>query len=80
MSSNSQFKGKYAGLVIRRGSRRSIVAVGHKILRVIYAMLKHKKPYQDPHIDYERLVVEKNAPRWLRALEQYGYLPSVTAS
>ena len=76
---SSQFKGKYTGLVIRRGSRRSIVAVGHKILRIIYAMLKHKKPYQDPHIDYERLVVEKNAPRWLQALERYGYLHKQTA-
>jgi transposase len=79
MTNNSQFKGKYAGLVIRRGSRRSIVAVGHKILRIIYAMLKHKKPYQDPHIDYERLVVEKNAPRWLQALERYGYLHTQSA-
>jgi len=79
MSTSSQFKGKYAGLVIRRGSRRSIVAVAHKILRIIYAILKDKKPYRDPQIDYEKLVVEKNAPRWLRALEQYGYLPTQTA-
>lgn len=72
--SNSQFKGKYAGLVIRRGNKRSIVAVGHKLLRVIYAMLKNNQPYQDPGIDYEALIVQKNAPRWIKALEKYDYL------
>jgi transposase len=72
--SGSQFKGKYAGLVIRRGSKRSIIAVGHKILRIIYAMLKNNHHYKDPHIDYEKLVVDKNASRWIRALLEYGYI------
>lgn len=72
--SNSQFKGKYAGLVIRRGSKRSTVAIGHKLLRIIYAMLKNTQPYRDPGIDYEALMVQKNAPRWLRALQKFGYL------
>lgn len=78
--SNCQFKGKYAGLVIRRGSKRSIVAVGHKILRVIYAILAESKPYRDPDIDYEALIVEKNASRWLKALKKYGFLPKNTAA
>ncbi len=73
---NSQFKGKYQGLVIRRGHKRTIIAVGHKILRVIYAMLKNNQPYWDPGIDYEELTVKRNAPRWLRALGKYGYLPA----
>jgi len=73
---NSQFKGKYQGLVIRRGHKRTIIAVGHKILRVIYSMLKNNQPYWDPEIDYEALTVKRNAPRWLRALTKYGYLPA----
>jgi len=77
---NSQFKGQYAGLVIRRGNKRSIVAVGHKILRVSFAMLKKNEPYRDPGIDYEALVVEKNASRWLKALLKYGYLKPQSAS
>jgi transposase len=71
---NSQFKGKYRALVIRRGHKRTIMALAHKLLRVIYAILKHQQPYRDPGIDYEALVVAKNAPRWLKALEKYGYL------
>jgi transposase len=70
----SQFKGKYQALVIRRGHKRSIIAVGHKLLRVVYGMLSTQQPYRDPEIDHEAVVVTKNAPRWLKALEKYGYL------
>jgi transposase len=72
---NSQFKGSYAGLVIRRGHKRTIVALGHKLLRVIYTLLNKMQPYRDPEIDYEALVVRKNAPRWIQALKKFGYWP-----
>ena len=74
IKTNSQFKGKYKGLVIRRGHKRSIVAVGHKMLKVIYSMLKTGSPYKDPEIDYEAILTQKNAPRWIKALKKYGYL------
>jgi len=76
----SQFKGQYQGLVIRRGHKRAIIAVAHKILRVIYALLKSLQPYRDPGIDYSRLVVERNAPRWLSALKRYGFLPEMVSA
>jgi len=60
--------------VIRRGDKRAIIAVEHKILPVIYSMLKNNQSYWDPEIDYEVLTVKRNAPRWLRALKKYGYL------
>ena len=40
----------------------------------MYAVLRSQQPYRDPEIDYEALVVAKNAPRWLKALEKYGYV------
>jgi transposase len=73
-NTDSQFKSKYPALVIRRGHKRSIVAIGHKLLRIVYTVLKEQQPYRDPEIDYEALVVAKNAPRWLKALQKYGYL------
>lgn len=73
---NSQFKGKYQSLVIRRGHKRTIIALGHKLLRVVYSMLKNNQPYKDPEIDYEALIVQRNSPRWLKALNKYGYLPA----
>ena len=42
-----------------------ILATAHKLVRVIHAVL-HDRPYTDPGIDDERLVVERNAPRWIR--------------
>lgn len=75
IKTESQFKGLYRGFVIRLGYKQSIVAVAHKILEVIFVILKRKEPYKDPKIDYEALVVKRNAPRWIRALQKYGYLP-----
>ena len=47
----------------------------HKLLRVVYAVLRDGKPYRDPGIDYAKLVVDRNAPRWLRDLKRYCWLP-----
>lgn len=63
--------------MIRRGHKKAIIAVGHKILEVGFILLSRKKPYKDPQIDYEALQVERNAPRWIRALKNYGYLSAV---
>ncbi len=71
---NSQFKGKYKGLVTRRGHKRTIIAIGHKILRIIFVLLKKQIPYKDPGVDYEELLVKRNAPRWIQALKKFGYL------
>jgi transposase len=74
---DSQFKSKYKGLVIRRGHKRSIIAIGHKIMRISYTLLKNEQAYKDPKIDYEELVVRKNAPRWIKMLEKFRYISLV---
>ena len=74
IKTESQFKGFYKGIVIRRGHKRAIIAVGHKLLEIVYIVLSKKKPYKDPEIDYEALTVQRNAPRWIQALEKFGYL------
>lgn len=71
---DSQFKGLYQGLVIRRGHKRAIMAIGHRILEIIYILITRKEPYRDRTINYEALVVKRNAPRWIQALIKYGYL------
>ena len=48
----SQFMGFYKGFVLRRGHKRTIVALGHKLLKVIYVVLMKKQPYKDPGVDY----------------------------
>jgi transposase len=45
-----------------------VIAVGHKLLQVIYVILSKKEPYRDSSVDYERLLANRNAPRWIAAL------------
>lgn len=71
--SECQFKHKYKSLMIRRGHKKAIIAVGHKMLRVIFSRLKTGEVYRDPVISYEELVVKKNAPRWIKMLTKYDY-------
>jgi transposase len=74
--SRCALKDKFAALSIRKGHKKSIVALAHKMLRIIFAMLKDNKPYRDLAVDYEALSVQKNAPRWLKMLKKYGFLPT----
>lgn len=71
------FQAKYNSLVIRRGYRKTIIALAHKLIRTIYFVLVRRKPYRDSSVDYEAASVAKNAPRWIRALKKYGYWPQV---
>lgn len=70
----TQFQGYHGALQARLGYKKAILAVTHKLLRVVYAVLRDGEPYHDPKFDYHKLVVDRNAPRWLRDLKQYGHL------
>jgi len=70
----SVFKSKFQALVIRRGYKRAIIAIGHKILRTIYFMLKRGQHYRDSATDYEALSVQRHAPRWIKALTKFGFI------
>jgi len=72
----SVFKSKFQSLVVRRGYKRAIVALGHKILRTIFFMLKRHEYYRDSATDYEALSVQRNAPRWIKALTKFGFIPA----
>ena len=67
---SSQFYDYHRMLAGRIGYKRAILATAHKLLRVLHTVLREDRPYTDPDIDYEKLVVERNAPRWIRMLQQ----------
>lgn len=69
------FQGKFQSLVVRRGYKRSIMAVAHKILRTVFFMLTRREQYRDSSVDYEALAAKRNAPRWIKALERIGKIP-----
>jgi len=67
-------KAKFESLMIRKGYKKAIVALAHKMLRIIYAILRDRTHYQDDTIDYEALTVARNAPRWLKMLRKHGFI------
>jgi len=72
----SVFQSKFKSLIVRRGHKRSIVALAHKILRTIFFMIKRREHYRDSATDYEALSVQRNAPRWIKALTRFGFIPA----
>jgi transposase len=74
------FRAKYMSLVIRRGHKKAIIALAHKLVRTIYFVLLRRRPYHDTTVDYEAVIVAKNAPRWIRALKKFGYWPKPAAA
>lgn len=75
----SVFKSKFLSLVVRRGHKRAIIAIGHKILRTIFFMLKRREHYRDSATDYEALSVQRNAPRWIKSLTKFGFINPANA-
>jgi transposase len=43
-----QFKSQFQGLVIRRGTKRAIIAIAHKGLKTVFVLLSRQVPYRDP--------------------------------
>ena len=58
------------------------VATAHKMLRILYVVLRDARPYHDPEADYEALMVRRNATRWIRrhGLLEPGCLSTTAAA
>jgi len=69
---------KYHSLVGRRGKKKALVAIGHKILVMCYHILKHKVPYKElgpRHRDERRK--DRIAKSYIRRLSSLGYAVTV---
>ena len=53
------------------------MATAHKILRIVFAMLRDDKRYRDPQIDYQARTALKNKARWLKMLRKANLLQEV---
>ncbi len=51
---DTYLRSKYDSLILRRGSKKALIAVGHKILIASYFILKDKVPYKELGSDYLR--------------------------
>ena len=75
----STLGGKYRSLMVRKSHKKTIIALAHKMIRLIYILLSRKQPYIDQGIDYAAMSAKKNAPRWIKQLRAIGKWP-VTAT
>jgi hypothetical protein len=71
----SSLAAKYRSLMVRKSHKKAIVAVAHKMIRLIYLLLDRRQAYIDPGIDYAQMSAKKNAPRWIRQLKDIGKWP-----
>ena len=56
---NCQFRGYHKALALRRGYCKATVATAHKMIRVIWCVLKNGVFYIDPETDYEAAMVQR---------------------
>lgn len=66
-------RSKYDSLVGRRGKKRALVAVGHKIIIAAYFILQNKESYKELGGDFlDNKNREKQIKRHLRQLRDLG--------
>ena len=76
----SSLAAKYRSLMVRKSHKKAIVAVAHKMIRLIFLLLQRRQPYIDPGINYAEMSARKNAPRWIKQLKAIGKWPSTAAT
>ena len=72
----STLAAKYKSLMVRKSHKKAIVALAHKMIRLIYLLLTRGQPYIDQGVDYAAMSAKKNAPRWIRQLALIGKWPA----
>ena len=68
---NTTMRSKFQSLMQRgKGYKKSIMAMGRKLLTYVYYVLKKDQPYVDPHIDYQKQHAEKHFQRFAAQLRR----------
>jgi hypothetical protein len=65
-------KRKYESLVGRRGKKKALVAVGHKIIIAVYHVLNDKQPYKEPKLHDSPKKKDKKIRNYLNRLKELG--------
>ena len=65
-------KRKYQSLITRRGKKKAIVAVGHKIIIASYHIIKNKETYKEPELNNNPKRKNKQINYLLTKLRELG--------
>ena len=78
---NSYLKGFYQRLLIKKGSKKALIAVAHKIIIASYHILKNKEDYKEPVIQVKvndekrkQKAIQKN----VKELQKLGFSVRIT--
>lgn len=80
MARNTRLSARYWNWVKRLGKKKSLVALGHTLLRIIYHILLNKQPYMELGAEYlERHQRDRELRRQaklIQELEKKGFIVS----
>jgi hypothetical protein len=65
-------KRKYESLVGRRGKKKALVAVGHKIIIAVYHVIKNREVYLEPVLHDNPRKQKKQVKYYLKKLKDLG--------
>lgn len=75
------FKLKYQKLLLRKGAKKAIVAISHKLIIAAYQVLTKKEAYKSPLLDskkYEEKRKSKSVQKHLVELSKLGFTVRLT--
>lgn len=70
---DSFFRKKYYELLKRRGKKKAVIAIGHKIIVAAYFVMKNKEAYKEPKPVSKSKNVQKQAKYFLKQLKRIGF-------
>jgi transposase len=71
---NTYLQSKFKAMVVRKGGKKTAVAISHKILVACYHMLKKKVPFNELGAQYlDQLQAERRVKYYVKKLEEIGY-------
>jgi transposase len=74
-------KAFYHKLLIKKGAKKALIAVSHKIIKATYHILKNKEEYKEPLLQIEKLKErnkQKNIQRIVTQLASLGFSVRLT--
>jgi hypothetical protein len=69
-----RFKVKFDNLGPRLGCEKALVAIAHKIIKVMWHVITKMEPYRDNAVDLEAHLVQRMDPRWIKQMAKHNLL------
>jgi transposase len=69
-------KAFYHKLLIKKGAKKALIAVSHKIIKATYHILKNREEYKEPLLQIERAKeknIQKNIQKNVSQLRKLGF-------